>query len=226
MTVKLFIIAHSPFIMDTAHHRLCLVVRRKGPISESGLAVPIGETEVPIIARSPDIFDNRRNPITDVLIPETRRCLGGPVSTFIAKQSMKHGRLVLFKNDKDPRDGTIWYGVRVDEIFDQALLPASYGCLDAFDCDDLARQMKEVKKSQRTIPLRKLRRSKNPAIRKMAKHSPNLMVMSATVHHDHLQHDDLYMGEKVLAHFQKLEDERIARLPRIYYRAGGMVATC
>jgi hypothetical protein len=226
MIVKLFIVAHSPFITDMAHHRLCLIVRRKGPISESGLSVPIGETEVPIIARSPDIYDHRRNPVADVLIPETRQCLGGPVSTFIAKQSMKHGRLVLFKNDKDPYDTTIWYGVRIDEIFDQALLPASYGCLDAFDHNDLSSQMKEAKKSLKTTPLRKLRRSKNPMIRKMAELSPGLMSMSCTIHHNHLQHDELYMGEKVLAHFQKLEDERIARLPRIYYRAGGMVATC
>lgn len=226
MIVKLFIVARSPFITDTAHNRLCLIVRRKGPISESRLSVPIGETEVPIIARSPDIYDNRKDSVTDVLIPETRRCLGSPVSTFIAKQSMKHEGFVRFKNDHDPRDTTIWYGVRVDEIFDQALLPALYGCLDAFDHDDLSSQIKEAKKSLKATPLRKLRRSKNPMIRKMAELSPNLISMSRTIYHNHLQHDELYMGEKVLAHFQKLEDERIARLPPMYYRAGRMVATC
>ncbi len=238
MIVTLFIATNSPFMYGTSRDRdrMCLAVRRlpwldaRTGLRGLSIACPGPTLEAKDFThRVIHLGDAERIEYAKRLIVSQAFADLGPKAAKRVRKALSQvsEKAYLLIDDKDERIETYNFGVSIPDIFDVARMPASYGTLDVMMRENIDAQEKRCLAEQRAIRKQVLAptivqvRQFQALVKKAEETEEDEGYM--TINSD-LDHDDIPIAKKILAHFERLEAIRRRQIKDIPYASAASVA--
>ena len=211
MKINMFVVMPSPFIQEMCAGKLCLLVRRDGPLgfhdkhvmrsTFPGTCHPTIDFVIhrPVIEVSPGEY----------LLRALRYNLGNSVMKPIRRAIKKSG-FRMFSDKINMGFHTVWYGVSVGcNILDAIRSPVPYGSIDLLHKSDIVEQKNQEAKS---VSLDVSTIHKKGFLGAIAKASGKKRLARISLHPESLHGEKLKMARTILDYFQTESDKESKRL--------------